>query len=154
MKDEILHLLRQQVFNDLELAKASLKSSETLAKSDEMKPDSKWDTRAIEAAYLAGAQDKRVKELEQYQRVLNDFRTTSSEQVTIGSLVTTQFEFEEKTFFISPSIGGLKLQLSKEITVLTPQSPLAKKFIGLEEGDEIEFQLKGQQVLILILNID
>ncbi|MES2647278.1 MAG: hypothetical protein V4717_10405 [Bacteroidota bacterium] len=56
-----------------------------------------------------------------------------SSQVITGSLVKTN----KGAFFISTSLGKVTLD-KKEVTAISPQSPLGSKLIGLTVGNTIE----------------
>jgi hypothetical protein len=133
MKEELLNNIIELVTLDLKSATEAALSTKSLAKSDEFKAESKWDTRGIEAGYLASAQERRMKEIEIELVSLNNLKSNlgTREYIGIGSLVETQKLY----YFITALTGGLKLNLNGDlIQVVSASSPMAKKLIN----DEVE----------------
>ncbi len=130
--------------NRTELARAdeAFHSTNALATEGDVKQESKYDTRGIEAGYLAGAQKKRVEELKLDLHKLEEFLSFDLKQhneVILGSLVTIDMGKEERTYFVSPSFGGVQLQFGSVIVhVVTTISPMGEAMLGLSEGDELE----------------
>lgn len=132
MKTKIVNELIKIVNKELVDAKQAVASAKNLAQSEDFKSESKWDTRGIEAGYLAGAQEKRVKELEIELTNLQNLNIEDKESIIPGCLVTT----EEKKYFLTVSTGGHKIHIGNElITVISMNSPIGKKLID----EEIEF---------------
>jgi hypothetical protein len=134
MKELIIDELLRIISLDLASAKESAQSTKSLANSEEFKAESKWDTRGIEAGYLAGAQERRIKEIELEILSLNNLKDNlfTRESIGIGSLVVT----DKINYFITPLTGGLKLELNnKLIQIVSLSSPIALKLIN----DEIEY---------------
>lgn len=126
---------------DLALAKEAGESTKSLAQSEEFKAESKWDTRGIEAGYLASAQQRRIKEIESELNSLNTLcdlikkqNDRQMEEIGVGSFVVT----ETINYFISFFTGGVKLTIDNQrIQVVSKDSPIGKKLIDSEiEYDE------------------
>jgi len=64
-KRQILEYLKARAQKDLDEAQNAALNAESFKFEDSMKQEGKYDTRSIEAGYLAGAQKKRVEELKQ-----------------------------------------------------------------------------------------
>lgn len=112
--------------------------------SSEIKQEGKYDTRAIEAGYLAGAQKRRHDELLIERQALKTFDWThlQSATISIGSLVLLSDEDTESWYFISPGSGGFDVSVDNQtVKVISAQTPLAKAMIQLDES-EVEFSLK------------
>lgn len=62
-KKVILDHLIDNLKKELIEVETAAHSSRDLATADDLKSEGKYDTRAIEASYLAGAQAKRVEEI-------------------------------------------------------------------------------------------
>ena len=137
MKKQIIDELLSIVNLDLVAAKESAQSTKSLASSEEFKAESKWDTRGIEAGYLAGAQERRIREIELEILSLNNLKNNLliRESIGIGSLVNTSTGF----YFITPLTGGIKLKLEQKlIRVVSAASPIAKSLIN-DEAEIIDF---------------
>lgn len=123
----------------------------------ESKAEDKYDTRGLEASYLAGAQARRASDMENaislYKRLkARDF----GPQVPIALTALVELEVDEKEtlYFIGPEAGGMKIeQAGKTITVITPKSPIGKKLIGKFDDDEFDFSAGGQRRSYCILSV-
>jgi transcription elongation GreA/GreB family factor len=105
----------------------------------EMKQEGKYDTRAIEASYLAGAQKRRLEEIIveiQTLKALPIVNLERSRSVTVGSLVELQIDGLAKWFFVSPTSGGVDVNTSPSVKVVSLKSPIGQALLGLESGDE------------------
>ena len=82
------------------------------ATHDESKSEDKYDTRGLEASYLAGAQAKRSHELEtaisRYHnlkpRIFDD-----GDPIALTALVELEMDGATSLYFIGPVAGGIKL---------------------------------------------
>lgn len=121
----------------------------------EAKQEGKYDTRAIEASYLAGAQAERLAELD--QKILTLERLTlsnapTSDRVKVTSLVSVgDEEGGTRWYMILPGAAGLNVKiLAIEITVLSPESNLGIELLGKLLGEEVELTV-GRVVKILTI---
>ena len=110
----------------------------------EMKQESKYDTRAIEAGYLAGAQKRRFEEIKIEIQSLEalELKDYSGSPAALGALVLLAEEEDRAHkhstpwYFLAPSAGSGPLTIDgKNIKILSIHSPLARNLIGLEEGE-------------------
>lgn len=131
------------------------------ANNNEMKQEGKYDTRKIEASYLAGAQARRVAELEmelnKFQNLpLEDYSGQS--EVFLGTLVRCQKHrangTEEVSYFLSPGMGGLQFDVNQTtIQVISKDSPIGKELLQVEVGDSFELKTKKETLEIEVLEI-
>lgn len=144
MKSELVELICSELRTRLErLAKAAIAAHEA-ATDPGSKAESKYDTRSLEESYLATGQARQVKELGETLRSfetlkLRDFSET--EPIDAGALVTLRKPGKTQNiqFLLAPAAGGLEIMFQKnEITLLSPESPLYTKLIGLTVGALIE----------------
>ena len=108
-----------------------------------MKSEGKYDTRAIEAAYLAGAQSKRVEEIKQDIQMLEDLSTQieSSTKLQLGSLGLIRCNNQERLYFLSSTSGGSMLLIDeKPILVISVFSPIGDAALGLSSGESFEVE--------------
>ncbi len=138
IKKKMLSLLEEEVLKSQKIAK----DSNLMATGNDMKAEGKYDTRAIEASYLAGAQERRVNQVKQDLQLVKNLRTTDFlefETICLGSLVRLQYEKVTSLYYISPcAMGPLILEGGQKILVVSAYSPIGKNAIGLEKGDEFE----------------
>ncbi|EQC42966.1 transcription elongation factor GreA/GreB, C-terminal domain protein [Bacteriovorax sp. BSW11_IV] len=127
----------------------------------DMQQEGKYDTRRIEASYLAGAQGRRLEILKQDVQILKAFELleyTDDDEIGPGALVhcceTMGKKKKDHLYFIVPSNGGVTLECDgKEIQVLSIHSPLGSELMRLEVNDIIELETPGgvKEVEILAL---
>lgn len=109
------------------------------ANDAESKSDGKYDTRGLEASYLAAGQAAKAEEMAADLRyftspVLKEF--SESDSIDHGALVLTGQGFG---FLLAGRSGGTSVTIDgEEITVLTPTSPLYQNLEGLRVGDSLE----------------
>ncbi len=147
-KQKILDLLLQDLKTNLEaLVNAAFVAKEA-ATGEESKAENKYDTRGLEASYLAGAQAKRAEELREsiYKLQKLTLRTfEKSDAVGITAVVCVMVDGEsQKNFFLLPSAGGQKVNFEQTTYhVITPESPVGTLFLDKKINDI--FQVKINQ---------
>ncbi len=154
-KNDIVRLLKDQVKEEISKAKTAYESTHSLATSSEMKAEGKYDTRSIEAGYMAGAQKKRIDELELEMGLLDEINTEhDATNVSVGSLVSIEYNSMERLYFISSTSGGSMLKLGDQaILVISAFSPIGSEVIGLEVGDEFEVESSKETRLYKLKSI-
>jgi transcription elongation GreA/GreB family factor len=144
MKSDLVETIRAVLRTRLErLARAAM-DAHAAATDPGSKAESKYDTRSLEESYLATGQARQVKELAETLAVfegltLPDF--SDDDVVDAGALVETRRAGggEVSWFLMAPSSGGLEVSHDgKEITLLSPDSPLYQKLVGLGVGESLE----------------
>jgi len=119
--------------------------------------ESKYDTRGLEAAYLAGGQARQAKEImdsiKLYEAVTTrDF--AADEPIDLTALVESDAGGTRSLYFIGPKNGGLEFEHQrKEITVITPQSPLGQNMMGKKAGQHWTAKLGGSVVKYHIISV-
>lgn len=112
------------------------------ATHEDARAENKYDTRGLEASYLAESQARRAQSLRQtigvFQKMdMPDFPEQGP--VDTGALISLEDgNGKQKHCFLSPRGGGTKIQFdNRVITLITPASPLGKQLQGAELGDEV-----------------
>lgn len=145
-KEQVLTQLRDNLKHELSQAKKNYESSSAYKTQDDMKQEGKYDTRAIEAGYLAGAQKKRIEEIEQEINMLEEIDlglSSSVNDVMTGSLVLLEHNNIEKHYFLSPTCGGKLLTVGGEpVLVISVFSPLGQELVGATVGEEVSIEIK------------
>ena len=80
--------LRANLGREIDVLRAAARDAREAATHEEAKPENDKDTRAIEAAYLAGAQADRVRELE---RVVNALEFLALRDLREGDAIGLSF---------------------------------------------------------------
>lgn len=142
LKTKILNQLISKAKDDLEKATEASESMNAYKNSDDMKQEGKYDTRAIEAGYLAGAQNRRVEELKLEVKMLEDIpkqNPMNNNEIVIGSLVELELNSKKQFYFLSSTAGGTVLNIDNQIImVISVFSPLGNEILGLNLGDIFE----------------
>ena len=112
------------------------------ATHEQNKAESKYDTRGLEASYLARGQSKQAAELETAIETYQEFKVrtfTPNEVIQKGALVELEQDGDNNAYFIGPCAGGTEIVLDKrEVLVITLQSPLGEQLKGKKAGDRIK----------------
>ncbi|MSU04491.1 MAG: hypothetical protein EXS23_04535 [Pedosphaera sp.] len=155
-KTKLLEKIRTKLEQDLEMYFKVARASHEEATDPQNKAENKYDTRGLEAAYLAGGQVRQAAETEAVLicfRQLVPRKFEPNDAIDLTALVEVKFGTETTYFFIAPRGGGLEVMLGKvEITVLTPQSPLGEKLMGRKAGDTLQ-KRSGQTQHQLIVSV-
>lgn len=138
-KSNLLRALTELLENELAGALREAQATIAAATDPDSKAENKYDTRSLEASYLARGQSQRVAELE---AALDAFRAlalptpTHGSGAVLGSLVTATTPQGPRHFFLGPSGGGTEIECEgKTVLVLTPHSPLGGRLLGRRPGE-------------------
>lgn len=144
MKKEILAELIQRANEELKILSSSAKSHHDFATDQEFKAESKYDTRALEASYLASAEAKRVEELKLEIQILEEVDLDASKklgEISIGALVELKYQNQKRFYFLIPTAGGTVLKVKDDaVMVVSVFSPIGDAMLGLKMGDHFEVQ--------------
>ena len=134
---QVIHLLETEVENATKVATETAES----VNDDESRSEGKYDTRGLEASYVASAQAGFVKDLRESLAAFNSLQLrsfTSSDPIAIGALVTALSSSGREQFFMAPAHGGTEIASeSGPILLITPQSPLGADMLGKKAGSKI-----------------
>lgn len=157
-KESIRKAILRQLRDDYNNAIQSAADAHDAATNEESKAENKYDTRGLEASYLAEGQSRRVAELEQaiamYEK-LDVAELTDGSPIRLTALVTLEdAQAQCKRLFIGPVSGGLKVVLEDvEYMVVTPKAPLGGSLIGKHVGDEVTINAAGNTTHYDIIDI-
>jgi len=138
-KSDAVAALREVLTQKWGDAKRAFDSSRAGATSEQSKSEGKYDTRGLEESYLAHGLSKAVIE---YEKALSDLESCANlpptQVVSIGSLVRCSRDNEYVSFLLSYSGGGAESEVDgEEVTIITPESPLAKMLLGKRDNDRV-----------------
>lgn len=151
-KKIILEKLIENLQTELSVVEEAAKSARDLATADDLKSEGKYDTRAIEASYLASGQQKRVEEIKTDIQMLEEIEIQNSKKLQMGSLALISHKGIERYYFLTSTSGGSMLTVDGHtVLVISVFSPLGNGALGLEEGELFEVEtpkeLRTYQVL-------
>jgi len=124
------------------------------ATHEENKAEDKYDTRGLEASYLAHGQSKAAEEaaqaVAQFQAI--SLRTfAAGEPISLGALVTLE---GGARYFFGPRAGGTEVESEGgTVMVVTPSSPLGRQLLGRRQGDAVTVELGGRRTTTRITSV-
>lgn len=143
-KKALIQYITRQISDELTAITQAAKNTYDIATHEDNKPENKYDTRGLEASYLAGAQAKRVADMKEVLAIfenlpIKDFSNNSSIERT--ALVEVQHNDKVSFVLIMPKGGGQSVVFEGQaVQVITAESPLGQALMGRKVGDEIEVQ--------------
>ncbi|MBE7156826.1 MAG: transcription elongation factor GreAB [Rhodospirillales bacterium] len=111
------------------------------ATDEQSRAENKYDTRGLEASYLAHGQSRQVIETEQAREQyasmsLRDF--SPAEAIGVGSLIHLESGGERLWYFLGPAAGGAEVECGgQEVLVITALSPLGRLLVGKRHGEQV-----------------
>lgn len=153
-KKIILEKLIENLQHELAEVEGAAKSTRDLATQDDLKSEGKYDTRAIEASYLASAQLKRVEEIKTDIQMLEEIEIQNSTKIQMGSLALISYKENARYYFLTSTSGGTMLTVNGEtILVISVFSPLGNGALGLEAGESFEVETPKEQRIYQVLKV-
>ncbi|MFC1748826.1 transcription elongation factor GreAB [Pseudomonadota bacterium] len=146
-KAGIIQCICRVLRSDLATLQAAYQTSHENATHAESVAENKYDTRGLEAAYLAHGQAKRAEEIEialhAYETISPKLLLAPHTRIALNSLVQLEDQHEQRRWFwLGANTGGLKFQHNdRAIAIITPQSPLGSVLMGREKHDAFELKI-------------
>ena len=141
-KQKILHHLTTQLRQQYEAMTEAARAAHEASTGEEAKQEGKYDTRGLEASYLADAQAEQSQKFAQSLHIfeslqLDDFPPGSP--VAPGALVEANLDDTISYFLLTPCAGGLSMEHEGfELTTLSPDAPLYQNMLGKSTGDLLD----------------
>ena len=146
-KKALIQKIIVQLSEELELLTKAARAAHSEATHESSKAENKYDTRGLEASYLARGQSRQAAEaalaIEEFQKLpVREF--TEADEIDVAALVELSAKRERNFYFIAPRAGGTEVNLNgNEILVITPQSPLGQQLVGRKQGDKLKLAIAG-----------
>ena len=148
-KSAVIAAIVTKLGEELAVYLKAAQASREEATHESSKAENKYDTRGLEASYLARGQSRQIADLEAAVSEFQNLRARTfreGEPIDVGALVELEQGKERTFYFIGPRAGGTEVELEKhEILVITPQSPLGAQLFGKKQGDLLKLTLPGSQ---------
>jgi len=145
--DKLLELLKEKLIS----IRKEIDQTRQAAIEAPGRMQSRHDSSKQELSYLV---DGLLNLLTDFQRdivILERFKIekSKSEGITIGSIIQVKTEGGENFYCILPGGGGTIIDINRigKITIVTPQTPLARSLLGKKVGDCITV---GQRKLTVL----
>jgi transcription elongation GreA/GreB family factor len=141
-KHTIVEKIIAALTQEFEGSMRSARAAHAEATDEQSKAENKYDTRGLEASYLARGQSRQAAEVTQALQLyaalpLREF--AADEPIGLGSLVEVEERGRRSFYFIGPRAGGTEVECEgKTVLVLTPQSPLGQELVGRRVGEEYQ----------------
>jgi len=157
-KRGLIQKIIAKLLNELEVYFRAAQASRAEASHEQSKPENKYDTRGLEASYLARGQSRQAAELEtaiaEFEK-LDPRAFAAGEAIDIGALVELETDGERAYYLIGPRAGGTEVvQDKKEVCVITPQSPLGTQLMEKKSGDRPQLFLAGRKQPARIVSVE
>lgn len=157
-KAQLLKKIVASLSESLEVLTKAAQASHEEATHESSKAENKYDTRGLEAAYLAGGQARQAKEILdsiQLYEGLELRQFAAGEPIDLTAVVDLETDGAVSRYFIGPKNGGLEITFQrKEITVITPQSPLGQNLMGKKAGAKWTAKVGGTSVSYRIVAVE
>jgi len=142
-KRALIQAIVAQLTGELESYARSARATHEEAAHEQSKAENKYDTRGLEASYLAQGQSRQAAEVVQ---AVSQFETLEAlafgkdDPIDLGALVELESAADRLFYFMGPRAGGIEiLHERKQIVVITPQSPMGQLLLGRKKGDRFDF---------------
>ena len=140
-KQQLKQAIIDHFINEHKTADDAAKTNYEAATHEENRAENKYDTRGLEASYMAASQGKRALELQQTVNIYKALELQTfdeDDEIAMTALITLENESGTMIYFLGPRGGGTRLRVENEIvTIITAAAPLGRKLLGSMVGDEI-----------------
>ena len=138
-KTLLVESLRTDLRQRYARAVAALAGAHEAATGADTKAENKYDTRGLEASYLAAGQAEQAEELQRGLSALEAFEFLDfdfDDEIGTGALVEAEKDGELLFYLLAPAGGGLTLtaDTGEMVTVLGRAAPLAIALQGKTSG--------------------
>ena len=146
-KRALVQKILAQLTAGLELYAKAARAAHAEATHESSKAENKYDTRGLEASYLARGQAKQAAEVVQ---AIEEFEAlplrlfTSEDLIDVGAFVELKAKRGSNFYFVGPRGGGTEVSHGgQEVLVITPSSPLGQQIVGRQQGDKVQLNIAG-----------
>ena len=156
-KKAVVEQVQAYLVEELDGILKAAKAAHDAATHEESKPEDQYDTRGLEASYLAGAQAQRAAELKQLLLMYRflPLRELGKDDVACPTaLVELEFGGKRAFYFIAPQGGGLVTRVEGQpVQVITPQSPMGEAVLGKRVGETVEVDIRDSTRSYKVISI-
>ena len=157
-KRALIKKILAQLTAELELYFRAANTAHAEATHEQNKAENKYDTRGLEASYLAHGQSKQAQETKvaiAAFEMLDARKFGIGEPIDLGALVELEQQGERALYFIGPKAGGTEVVYDgREVLVITPRSPLGEQLFGKKQGDHLQLSLSGTRNQYRVITVE
>lgn len=156
-KRALIRKIVDRLGEELEIYFRAARASRTEATHEQSKAENKYDTRGLEASYLARGQSKQAAEIQGAIAAFEKLETKKfgeADPVDVGAFVEVELNGEKSAYFIGPRAGGTEVTHDRrEVLVITPESPLGQQLMGKKQGEVMKLKLANAQNQCRVLKV-
>lgn len=156
-KQALLKKVVARLRDELSLYAKAARSARAEATDEQSKAENKYDTRGLEASYLARGQSRQAAEITAAITELEAMTPRAfapGEPIQPGALVTLEVGRERLHYFLLPRGGGTEVTAGgTEILVITPQSPVGQAVLNKAQGLVLELEFGGPRQKYRIVEV-
>ena len=148
-KSDLIERVINALHDSLAVLEKAARAAHAEATHESSKAENKYDTRGLEAAYLAGGQARQAREILESVKAygslpVKDFG--AGDPIELSAVVELKADGVKGIYFIGPRSGGLEIDYKgSEIMVITPHSPLGQQLMGKKAGQRWTTNFNGSQ---------
>lgn len=156
-KRALIKKILTRLRSELEVYFRAAKAAHAEATHEQSRAENKYDTRGLEASYLARGQSRQAAEMQAAIEAFEKLEIrpfAAVDPIDVGALVELENKGEVTVYLIGPKAGGTEVTHEKrEVLVITPQSPLGAQLQGKKQGDRLDLTLAGSRSQYRIVSV-
>jgi hypothetical protein len=141
-KERLLEAVRAELRSRFERLTRAAREAHAAATDPGSKAEGKYDTRSLEASYLAAGQARQVEDLADDVGIFEKLvlpELGMEDEIEAGALVEVDQRGESAWYLLVPGAGGMSVEWEgREVTLLTPSSALYRTLLGMRSGESAE----------------
>lgn len=150
-KTDLFAKVLSKLESNLALLVESAFAAKEASTNEESKAENKYDTRGLEASYLAAGQAQRAQKHQEQIYILKKvvIKTFDSETpIGVSALVELRVnEANSKFVFLLP-VGGVDVEHEKvKVQTLTFDAPLGQQLLGMKQGESFEINKNLYEII-------
>lgn len=150
-KKKAIEAVITRLEEDVALYLRAARTAAAEATDEQSKAENKYDTRGLEASYLARGQSRQAAEVERALALFCSWRAsvpTAGTTVGEGSMVCMGEGRAKSWYLVAPCAGGTEVDCGGvEVTVVTPSSPIGRAMQGRKAGERIRLPSGAEAAL-------
>jgi transcription elongation GreA/GreB family factor len=153
-KHDIIAKIIASLEIELEGYTRAARAAHAEATDEQCKAENKYDTRGLEASYLAQGQSRQADDIRQ---ALQEYESmvprqfTPREPIEQGAVVILERLEERSVYFVGPRAGGTEIEYEGQtVVVITPHSPMGQQLVGRKQGERVLLNIGGTRESIRV----
>lgn len=157
-KTKIISAMIKELEREYETLAKAAKDARDEATHEETQAENEYDTRGLEASYLAGAQAKRADEIKTLIQIYSKLEPLNYDENTpIGSTALVQTEVDgsdKRLFFLIPHQGGSIVNVDgKKVYTISLDSPVGRELKEQNVGHSFAIKTKDSEIEYEVIKV-